>query len=194
MSSNGGFFGPKMLTGGGGLSGGGSESHSFSRNLADFRVVRNSDAQTIHHSYRMSMSSGGAYARPSDLLPTIKNTGFLDGISTVFTGFTLFSPPDLAVNDMGLISQCVWQAQDGQVHTDDLYVVIDVAHHLAEVYFDSGSPAFGGGQMHAPQTVVHHQHAEKIAMGAIFGSDTTTSDDGFVSSGGGTFVWGDDNA
>jgi hypothetical protein len=168
MSGTGGFFGPKTGTGGGGVSGSFSESHTFSRSLNDFKVVNGSDDHVIRHSYQMSMSKGADYSGPADLLPKFKNTGFLDGIDAVFTGFTLYEPPDLAVNDMRLISQCVWQAKDERTYTDDLYVLIEVAHHLVEVYFDPGSPLVGQGQMHAPQTTVHHRYAEKIAMGTIF--------------------------
>jgi hypothetical protein len=100
----GGFFG-STPTGsvGGGISSG--NTNSFSESLQDFEVSNDSDSMVARHSYLMSESNGGAYSKPEDLVPSLSFT-------QRFSQLQLYRPPMLALNNLPIISQAVWQSTD----------------------------------------------------------------------------------
>jgi hypothetical protein len=101
-----GFFGGTP-TGNASVGGSVTETHSFSNTLADFEVANDSSLHDnlISHSYRMSKSDGAAYSEPEDLVPQQSFTG-------AFKGVQLYKPPPLAVNDLPILSQAIWQSTD----------------------------------------------------------------------------------
>jgi hypothetical protein len=122
---SGGFFGgtPTGNVGGGVSSG---NTHSFSETLQDFEVVNDSDSKVVRHSYLMSKSNGGAYSQPEDLVPS------LSWIQR-FSPMQLYRPPLLALNNLPIISQAVWQSTDTNGVKQPHTLYIDVKQHLAWV-------------------------------------------------------------
>ena len=110
MSGNVGFFGGTP-TGGVNMGGGTSDSHTFSRNLSDFRVEVDVHDKVVQQSYIMSASSGGPYKNPWDLIPDPNNQmAFADH----FSGIKLYDPPVLATKSLPLMTQAVWQSDDSK--------------------------------------------------------------------------------
>ncbi len=96
---------------------------SFSRNLADFKVVNISDNSAVHHNYILASSKGAPYDKPDDLLDF--------SASGQLSGTPLFELPDIAVANLPIISQAVFVADGGVGNTFNLAVTIN--HQLRKV-------------------------------------------------------------
>ena len=160
-SANGGFFGGDPM-GGVAVNVGVSSSHSFSRDLTEFKVVNNSDIHTIRHEYRMSASSGGAYEHPTDIVPSADDIGFTDS----FRGIHLYSPPDLAVNNMPLLSQAVWQANHNNPVDESIMLTIQLKQHLVMA---DGENDFATVHSHASLRTITYNWHEKIPLHKLTG-------------------------
>lgn len=156
-SANAGFFGP-VPTGGASVGTSVSESHSFSANLEDFRVVNNSDQYTAIHHYLMSKAASGApYNKPTDLVPSGSDIGF----TQAFGGIQLYSPPDLAIANLPLASQCVWQANHPNEIKVGVNLKIRVTQHAVMV---DGTNKFFSVSAHSSAQTMTYGHAEPIPL------------------------------
>jgi len=156
-SVNAGFFGP-VPTGGASVGTSVSESHSFSTNLEDFRVVNNSDQYTAVHHYLMSKSANGpAYNKPTDLAPNGNDIGF----TQAFQGIQLYTPPDLATANLPLASQCVWQANHHNMIKVGVNLKIRVTQHVVMV---DGTNNFFSVASHSSAQTATYGHAEPIPL------------------------------
>lgn len=153
-SANVGFFGPTP-TGGAGVSAGATVSRSFARNLTDFRVANNSDNRTVKHDYIMSASSGGAYDKATDLVPSD-----LDFISS-FQGIKLYEPPPLALNNLNIISQAAWQADNNDDVAETLTLKIIVTQQCSMV---DGTNNFFTVHSHSSGQIVTYSYAFDLPM------------------------------
>jgi hypothetical protein len=156
-SANVGFFGPTP-TAGAGVSVGSSVSHSFSRNLTDFRVANNSDNRIVSHDYVMSSSSGGAYDKAVDLVPID-----LDFVSSM-KGIKLYNPPPLALNNLNLISQAAWQADSIDDVHETLTLQIQVNQQCTMV---DGSNNFFSIARHATSQILTYSYAFHLPMDVV---------------------------
>ncbi|WP_326523919.1 hypothetical protein [Sphingomonas sp.] len=157
-SVNAGFFGGTPTGGGSvGASLGVTNSHSFSRNLADFKAVNTSTQTLIQHTYKMSQSSGAAYDSANDLVPKGDAIGFFDA----FKGIVLYNPPDLATSNLPLISQAVWQATSNREYDETIGVAIKVTQR---VVMAEGSNNFV--EVHAESSGIKmaHWHNQPIVL------------------------------
>jgi hypothetical protein len=156
-SANVGFFGPTP-TAGAGVSVGSSVSHSFARNLTDFRVANNSDNHTVSHDYIMSASSGGAYAKATDLVPSD-----LDFVSA-FQGIKLYEPPPLALNNLNIISQAAWQADNNDDIAETLTLKIIVTQQCSMV---DGTNNFFTVLKHSSGQIVTYSYSLALPMNLV---------------------------
>lgn len=130
VSGSGGFFG-YVPTANVGV----SDTHSFTQSLQDFETINDSDSVVARHAYVMKKSTGGDYNQPSDLMPDW-------GFSARFSAIKIHRPPALALDNLTLMSQAVWQTATGINPPDPetlkkphvLYV--DVKQHLTWVRGD----------------------------------------------------------
>lgn len=152
---NAGFFGPTP-TGGANVGASMSSSHSFSRNLSDFTVTNRSDNHTARHEYHMNASSGAPYKHPHDLVP-VDNMDFGDH----FKGITLFDPPELAIANLPIISQMVWQANHNRDIDETLMLTIKVEQHLASV---SGTNKFFTVHWDTGGQTITYTHKERLPL------------------------------
>lgn len=163
-SANVGFFGPTP-TAGVGVSVGSSVSHSFSRNLTDFRVANNSDNRIVAHDYVMSSSSGGAYDKSVDLVPVD-----LDLI-TAMKGIKLYNPPPLALHNLNIISQAAWQADNNDDVHETLTLQLQVTQQCTMV---DGTNNFFSVSRHASAQIVTYNYAFSLPMDAVAQSGQST--------------------
>ncbi len=157
--ANVGFFGGTP-TGGASASIGISDTNSFSRNLTDFRTINTSDQFRATHEYKMSQSSGGAYDKATDLVPNGENIGF----AGAFQAIRLFTPPDLAINNLPLLSQCAWQANHTRDIKDSIMLKIRVTQHSAMV---DGTNKFFTIASHASAQTNVYTHTEPVPLGTL---------------------------
>ena len=163
---NAGFFGGTP-TGGASATVGVSDSHGFSSNLMDFRVVNNSDQYKAEHSYLMSKSADGpAYNTPTDLVPDGGSIGFIQA----FQAIKLYTPPDLATANLPLLSQCVWQANHPKDIHDTVMLKIRVTQHLTMV--DGTNNGFTISS-HASNQSVAYGHQEPVPLIALAGDSNS---------------------
>lgn len=161
LSASVGFFGGTPTGNvGGGINVGVSESHSFSKSLSDFRAINNSDQYRTSHTYKMSASSGGAYNKAVDLVPKGDSIGFFDA----FKGIKLYSPPDLAVANLPLISQAVWQANDNKDHHEDVVVKVQVKQRVVLV---DGRNDFVSVHSHSGGWELAYGHTETLKLSEL---------------------------
>lgn len=163
-SGNVGFFGPTP-TASVGISVGSSVSHSFSRNLTDFRVANNSDNRIVTHDYVMSASSGGAYDKAVDLVPVD-----LDFAASM-QGIKLYDPPPLALDNLNIISQAAWQADNTDDVHETLTLQIQVTQQCSMV---DGSNNFFSISRHATASIVTYSYALSLPMDAVAQSGQST--------------------
>lgn len=80
-----------------------SWSHSFGIQLEDFALTRNSVGNQVRQSLCMEMSKSAAYARPEDLIDGDAEWPAMNPPST------LYSPPDAAMTNLDIPTQCVFR-------------------------------------------------------------------------------------
>jgi hypothetical protein len=121
----GGFF-SSMATGNVGVGVGAGNTHSFGETVLDFEILNDSDAYVCRHTYFMAKSDGDAYSKPEDLVPGVSWGSLFDPIK-------LHKPVPLAMHDLTLLSQCVWQADGDKSIKVPHAVNISVRQHLVWV-------------------------------------------------------------
>lgn len=157
-SANAGFFGDTPTGGvGGSASLGVTNSHSFSRNLSDFKAINSSEQFRIKHCYQMSESTGGSYLSAHDLVPSGDDIGFVDA----FRKIKLYHPPDLATSNLPLISQAAWQATSSREYDEQIYAVIKITQRVVQV---EGTNNFTHVNWQSYTTKVAHTHVEPIPL------------------------------
>jgi hypothetical protein len=134
-----------------------TNSHSFSKNLSDFKAINYSDQRLIKHSYKMSESSGGAYEKANDLVPKGSDIGFFEA----FEGIKLHRPPDLATSNLPIISQAVWQSVSSREYRETIYAVIKVTQRVMLV---EGRNDFVKVHAESSGIKVSHWHSEPIDL------------------------------
>lgn len=158
-SGNLGFFGGTP-TGGASASVGATESHSFSQNLTDFKVINYSDQYRAKHTYKMAESSGAKYDKAIDLVPKGDAIGFTEA----FKGIQLYSPPDIATSNLSLLSQCVWQARDNREIKEDLNLKIRVTQKTVKV---TGSNNFFTVDASSSGYKIDFGHSERLPLSQL---------------------------
>lgn len=157
-SANAGFFGDTPTGGAGGSASlGVTNSHSFSRNLSDFKAVNTSGQFRIKHHYKMSESTGGAYLSAHDLVPHGDDIGFLEALRKI----ELYHPPDLATSNLPLISQAAWQATSNREYDEQIHAVIKVTQRVVQV---EGTNTVTRVHWQSSTTKVSHTHVEPIPL------------------------------
>lgn len=170
-SANAGFFGGTPTGGvGGGASLGVSNTHSFSKNLSDFKAINNTERYTIRHTYKMAESSGGAYEKAIDLVPKGDDIGFVQA----FRKIKLHRPPDLAISNLPLISQAAWQATTSREYDEKIHAVIKVTQRVVHV---EGTNNFTSVHSESTGRKLLFTHSEPITLKPfeVKGGDAVTA-------------------
>ncbi len=107
FSLSGGFFGKEAM---GSASAGGSISSSFSLALEDFQLVNTSSGSDVHHRYQMSMSRGGEFNKPEDLVEQNVGGWITDVFKSGAAPGRLFELSKRATSDLSLGSQALFHA------------------------------------------------------------------------------------
>lgn len=125
-AAGGGFFGPLPM-GTVSLTGGVSNTNSYSVHLPDFAVSVDNDSHTILHTYYMTNHSKGKYDHPSDLWVNIAD------VFEALKGPEVGVPPKLASHSFPIVSQAVWQATHTRESNETLLLDIKITQHLTWV-------------------------------------------------------------
>jgi hypothetical protein len=88
---------------------------SFSRSLSDIAIVNKSTNNRVSHKYRLASSRGGSYSSPQDLLDRSP--------AGVVQGVPLFEIPDIAISNMPIITQGIFQGPQTNKDLDVQFIV-----------------------------------------------------------------------